>query len=420
MRANGTGIPLNKTIRPGEVVPREPDKDERIIRAEKKRDNWRMRHNEFIKTIRSAKAYQSAVSKGGNAPLPPPPPSAIDPDLVKCPYCNRRFNETAAERHIPFCKDKSERDRLKLQSNKTPKRPNTRSSSVQKLSPIHSASAHRDTKSRSRYSDFNPERLLNKSCLNGLAPEMEDICNSTFDLGDTLNPEISTKSTHDSGDNEEFSVSHPKPSSESNFQRSKIYRTVSPRKVSLNYTKNNSTLHNISPDTIEHEEIFQNEQQFHKYLEDQAYVLDQTEFPLPTRTISKPSFLSKCIQTLKQTSLMSSYDAGNSRMENNLGNYIALQNEIDYDRVDHNGNREEISDIFSKFGKVNRRRMAAQQSGILVRAVNVSARREPLAVQQTSQTRVSSKILHCHECGAKYPTTSARFCPECGVKKMAI
>ncbi|VUZ56294.1 unnamed protein product, partial [Hymenolepis diminuta] len=27
MRANGTGIPLNKTIRPGEVVPREPDKD---------------------------------------------------------------------------------------------------------------------------------------------------------------------------------------------------------------------------------------------------------------------------------------------------------------------------------------------------------------------------------------------------------
>lgn len=198
---------------------------------------------------------------------------------------------------------------------------------------------------------------------------MEDICNSTFDLGDTLNPEISTKSRHDSGDNEEFSVSHPKPSSESYFQRSKIYRTVSPRKVSLNYTKNNSTLHNVTPDTIEHEEIFQNEQQCHKYLEDQAYVLDQTEFPLSTRTISRPPFLSKCIQSLKQTSLMSSYDARNSKIENNLGNHIALQNEIDYDRVDHNGNREEISDIFSKFGKVNRRRMAAQQSGILVRAV---------------------------------------------------
>lgn len=78
MRARGTDIPLNKTIRPGEVVPREPDKDERIIRAEKKRDNWRTRHNEFIKTIRSAKAYQSAVSKGGPVPPPPPPSSTVD------------------------------------------------------------------------------------------------------------------------------------------------------------------------------------------------------------------------------------------------------------------------------------------------------------------------------------------------------
>ncbi|KAM3181785.1 hypothetical protein ACTXT7_013685 [Hymenolepis weldensis] len=303
---------------------------------------------------------------------------------------------------------------------KKPKMPNTRTSSVQKLSPIHSASSHRDTKSRTRYSDFNPDRLLNKSCLNGRSPEMEDICNSTFDLGDILNPEISTKSRHDSGDNEDFSVSHPKPSSESNFQRSKIYRTVSPRKVSLNYIKNKPILHNMPPDTIEHEEIFQNEQQCHKYLEDQAYVLDQTESPLPIKTIIKPSFLSKCMQSLKQTSLMSSYDARNSKLENNLGNHIALQNEIDYDHVDHIGNREEISDVFSKFGKVNRRRMAAQQSGILVRAVNVSARREPVAGRQTSQTRISSKTLHCHECGAKYPTTSARFCPECGVKKMAI
>nr|CDS34896.1 expressed protein [Hymenolepis microstoma] len=83
MRAKGTCIPLNKTIRPGEVVPREPDKDERIIRAEKKRDNWRVKHNEFIKTIRSAKAYQCAVSKGGNVPLPPPPVSTIDPGNIQ-------------------------------------------------------------------------------------------------------------------------------------------------------------------------------------------------------------------------------------------------------------------------------------------------------------------------------------------------
>jgi len=30
-------------------------------------------------------------------------------DYVQCPYCQRRFNETAAQRHIPFCKEQHER-----------------------------------------------------------------------------------------------------------------------------------------------------------------------------------------------------------------------------------------------------------------------------------------------------------------------
>ena len=30
-------------------------------------------------------------------------PSAPDPSLIQCPHCQRRFNEKAAERHIPSC-----------------------------------------------------------------------------------------------------------------------------------------------------------------------------------------------------------------------------------------------------------------------------------------------------------------------------
>jgi len=30
-------------------------------------------------------------------------------DYVQCEYCGRRFNETAARRHIPFCKEQHER-----------------------------------------------------------------------------------------------------------------------------------------------------------------------------------------------------------------------------------------------------------------------------------------------------------------------
>jgi len=49
----------------------------------------------------------AAIKKGD--PLPPPPPSTINPDYVQCPHCSRRFNEHAAERHVQFCKEQKSR-----------------------------------------------------------------------------------------------------------------------------------------------------------------------------------------------------------------------------------------------------------------------------------------------------------------------
>ncbi|CAH1108646.1 unnamed protein product [Psylliodes chrysocephalus] len=65
--------------------------------------DWRRTHEEFISAIRAAKEAQAHIAKGGKlSDLPPPPPST-NPDYVQCPHCNRRFNESAAERHIPKC-----------------------------------------------------------------------------------------------------------------------------------------------------------------------------------------------------------------------------------------------------------------------------------------------------------------------------
>ncbi|KAL3152881.1 Zinc finger C2HC domain-containing protein 1A [Trebouxia sp. C0009 RCD-2024] len=44
---------------------------------------------------------EASVTAFGGAPIA----SAPDPSLVLCPHCGRRFNETAAERHIPKCQD---------------------------------------------------------------------------------------------------------------------------------------------------------------------------------------------------------------------------------------------------------------------------------------------------------------------------
>ncbi|XP_019700875.2 uncharacterized protein LOC105191682 isoform X1 [Harpegnathos saltator] len=67
------------------------------------KSNWRRKHEEFIEAIRSAKMVQSHLAAGGSLKdLPPPPPSDTS-DYIQCPHCGRRFNQAAAERHIPKC-----------------------------------------------------------------------------------------------------------------------------------------------------------------------------------------------------------------------------------------------------------------------------------------------------------------------------
>lgn len=73
--------------------------------AAPKANNWRSKHEDFIKTIRAAKEMQAYLAKGGKlSDLPPPPPSE-NLDYVKCPHCERRFNQGAATRHIPLCQN---------------------------------------------------------------------------------------------------------------------------------------------------------------------------------------------------------------------------------------------------------------------------------------------------------------------------
>uniref|UniRef100_H3CFT4 Zinc finger C2HC domain-containing protein 1A n=1 Tax=Tetraodon nigroviridis TaxID=99883 RepID=H3CFT4_TETNG len=92
-RAEGTDISTLKPVKP------KPEP--------KKQSNWRKEHEDFIATIRAAKSYSHVLKDGG--PLPPPPPPTYDPDYVQCPYCQRRFNQHAAERHIKFCQEQAAR-----------------------------------------------------------------------------------------------------------------------------------------------------------------------------------------------------------------------------------------------------------------------------------------------------------------------
>ncbi|XP_031439681.1 zinc finger C2HC domain-containing protein 1A isoform X2 [Clupea harengus] len=93
-RAEGTDIPVVKPLKPKAEPP-------------KKQSNWRRKHEDFIATIRAAKGLTQVMKDGG--PLPPPPPPSYDPDYIQCQYCQRRFAESAADRHIKFCKEQAAR-----------------------------------------------------------------------------------------------------------------------------------------------------------------------------------------------------------------------------------------------------------------------------------------------------------------------
>ncbi|XP_040922299.1 zinc finger C2HC domain-containing protein 1A isoform X2 [Toxotes jaculatrix] len=127
-RAEGTDIPVLKPIKPKAEPPKKPS-------------NWRKKHEDFIATIRAAKALTQVMKDGG--PLPPPPPPTYDPDYIQCPYCQRRFNESAADRHIKFCQEQAARipNKSKLgDAKKPPGRTQYKPAPVKKASaPVMSA-----------------------------------------------------------------------------------------------------------------------------------------------------------------------------------------------------------------------------------------------------------------------------------------
>ncbi|ESO90183.1 hypothetical protein LOTGIDRAFT_87677, partial [Lottia gigantea] len=80
-------------------------KAEKKSTPSKPKKDWRKQHDEFRKTIQHAKKVGDIEKKGGDIRTVTPLPPAENPDYIQCPHCERRFNSTAAERHIPKCKD---------------------------------------------------------------------------------------------------------------------------------------------------------------------------------------------------------------------------------------------------------------------------------------------------------------------------
>ncbi|XP_051722904.1 zinc finger C2HC domain-containing protein 1C [Ctenopharyngodon idella] len=60
---------------------------------ERKKNNWRQKHEAFIQTMRQGRSHE------------PQSISSLNPEYVTCPHCGRKFAPGPAERHIPKCQN---------------------------------------------------------------------------------------------------------------------------------------------------------------------------------------------------------------------------------------------------------------------------------------------------------------------------
>jgi hypothetical protein len=90
---------------------READPDQKFFKTkgtgkqnkpQKKTQNknkWKLESQQFRQAMKAARL---------GTVVPP----TIDESLVLCKHCGRRFNENAADRHIPFCAKKAKENKM--------------------------------------------------------------------------------------------------------------------------------------------------------------------------------------------------------------------------------------------------------------------------------------------------------------------
>eukprot|EP01105_Mastigella_eilhardi_P025000 TRINITY_DN664_c0_g2_i2.p1 TRINITY_DN664_c0_g2~~TRINITY_DN664_c0_g2_i2.p1 ORF type:complete len:548 (+),score=104.86 TRINITY_DN664_c0_g2_i2:30-1646(+) len=73
------------------------------------KSTWRLQHEQFQAAMHAGRGNTSAADVATELSMKTP--EELHPEYVQCPYCQRRFNETAAARHIPKCKEMEHRVR---------------------------------------------------------------------------------------------------------------------------------------------------------------------------------------------------------------------------------------------------------------------------------------------------------------------
>ena len=73
--------------------------------AKAKKSSWKNQSSALRQAMKQSRMVEKYKKEGRLSELPPMESSGPDPSLIPCPNCGRSFNEKAAARHIPKCKN---------------------------------------------------------------------------------------------------------------------------------------------------------------------------------------------------------------------------------------------------------------------------------------------------------------------------
>ncbi|GFH24227.1 uncharacterized protein HaLaN_21979, partial [Haematococcus lacustris] len=73
---------------------------------------WKAQSESLRAAMQNMRLVKAALARGEDIRNIPVVPSAPDPSFIQCPHCGRRFNQKAAERHIPSCATTSARPKF--------------------------------------------------------------------------------------------------------------------------------------------------------------------------------------------------------------------------------------------------------------------------------------------------------------------
>ncbi|XP_064383273.1 zinc finger C2HC domain-containing protein 1A-like [Halichondria panicea] len=364
--------------------------------------DWRKKHESLVESMRSARIVTEAIKTG--APLPPHRPSAPDPDYVQCPHCDRRFQESAAERHMPFCKEQKSRLDRKPSSKaqaKLSKRLEYKPPSVRKKSstredtgltnPPGASLVARNTNFSATYSldqESSPGKPLGRAARPGMNRKT-----------------ISSKPPTGIPIYVNNDAPHPPEYPNSGSSRNRVVRDTSlGRRNTQTKEENHSRTNTTTKRQFHPHHIPRNNPSSNSSGKSRGYSSDSDEHDLPYRPTSNSRTLTNGAKHSRLVSLDAVSPPSGEEIRSR-GNQLSSLNQ----KLKVKGSQEHSFDSqHHHMGNLTNGDRGSSGSSI----GSASHRRTPL----NAHGMVMSKF--CYECGSKFPVPQAKFCCECGTSRI--